>query len=143
MAFPVSQEILFAHRELLLDSDFVLYNQHEISEKDILAHCDPKRTPILVPLLKTTKPFPPKDVLMIAHEVESLAGLGRIPTSPDSSVQTCLTLSFVSPKEREAHVVNQINRAKADFSHIYPSRHPHGSRGCSHGSMTKCDPSYP
>ncbi len=118
MAFPVSQEILFAHRELLLDSDFVLYNQHEISEKEILAHCDPKRTPILVPLLKTTKPFPPKDVLMIAHEVESLAGLGRIPTSPDSSVQTCLTLSFVSPKEREAHVVNQINRAKADFSHI-------------------------
>ena len=77
LAFPVSKEILFAHRELMLDSDFVLYNQREISENEILSHCDPERTPILVPLLKTTKPFPPKDVLMIAHEVESLAEIGR------------------------------------------------------------------
>ena len=118
LAFPVSKEILFAHRELMLDSDFVLYNQREISENEILSHCDPERTPILVPLLKTTKPFPPKDVLMIAHEVESLAGLGRIPVSPDSSVQTCLTLSFITPKEREAHVLKQIERARSDFAHI-------------------------
>lgn len=118
MAFPVSKEILFAHQELLLDSDFVLYNQLEISEKEILQHCDPQRIPTLVPLLQTTKPFPPKDVLMIAHEVESLAGLGRIPTPPDSSLQTCLTLSFVSPKEREAHVLKQIERARHDFTHI-------------------------
>lgn len=117
-AFPVSKEILFAHQELLLDSDFVLYNQHEISEKEILQHCDPQHTPTLVPLLKTTKPFPPKDVLMIAHEVESLAGLGRIPKPSDSSVQTCLTLSFVPPKEREAHVLRQLERARHDFAHI-------------------------
>ena len=118
MAFPVSKEILFAHRELLLDSDFVLYNQLEISEKDVLQHCDPQHTPTLVPLLKTTKPFPPKDVLMIAHEVEALAGLGRIPKPVDSSVQTCLTLSFISPKEREAHVLRQIEHARHDFAHI-------------------------
>ena len=118
MAFPVSKEILFAHRELLLDSDFVLYNQHEISEKEILRHCVSEHKPVLVPLLQTTKPFPPKDVLMIAHEVESLAGLGRIPTPPDSSVQTCLTLSFVPPKEREAHVLKQLDLARSDFAHI-------------------------
>ena len=118
LAFPVSQEMLMAHRELLLDSDFVLYNQNEITEKEILSHCVSGRTPILVPLLQTTKPYPPKDVLMISHEVETLAGLGRIPASPDSSVQTCLVLSFVPPKEREAHVISQIERSGANFAHI-------------------------
>ena len=118
LAFPVSQEMLLAHRELLLDSDFVLYNQNEISEKEILAHCASGRTPILVPLLQTTKPYPPKDVLMISHEVETLAGLGRIPVSQDSSVQTCLVLSFVPPKEREAHVTSLLERSRSSFSHI-------------------------
>ncbi len=117
-AFPVSLEMLLAHRELLLESDFVLYNQNEISEKEILSHCVSGRTPILVPLLQTTKPYPPKDVLMISHEVETLAGLGRIPVSPDSSVQTCLVLSFVPPKEREAHVLPKLERSRSDFSRI-------------------------
>lgn len=118
LAFPVSQEMLTAHRELLLDSDFVLYNQNEITEEEILSHCASGRTPILVPLLQPTKPYPPKDVLMISHEVENLAGLGRIPASPDSSVQTCLVLSFVPPKEREAHVISQLERSRSNFSHI-------------------------
>ena len=118
VAFPVSKDILLLHGNLILDCHFVLYNQHEISEEELLKRCDASRLPVLIPLLSTKQPCPPKDVLMLVHEVESCAGLGRIPTPSDSPVQTCLTLSFVPPKEREKHVLRQIERARSDFEHI-------------------------
>ncbi len=118
MAFPVSAEVLRSHRTLILDNDFVLYNQHEISENEILRHCVKEHLPILIPLLSTKAPYPPKDVLMLLHEVESRAGLGRIPLPKGSSVQTCLALSFISPEEREAHVRNLLERSRSDFRHI-------------------------
>ncbi|MBR5938374.1 MAG: hypothetical protein IKZ90_08960 [Clostridiales bacterium] len=118
LAFPVSRDVILSHPSLLLDNDFVLYNQHEISQKEVLQHCAPECTPALIPLLSETKPNPPKDVLMLVHEVESRAVLGRIPLSRESSVQTCLTLSFVPQSEREAHVLRQIERARSDFAHI-------------------------
>ena len=118
LAFPVSREVLKNHRNFVLDNEFVLYNQHEITQDEILLHCinDPK--PTLIPLLSTRDPFPPKDVLMLVHEVESRAGLGRIPKPRDASVQTCLTLSFIPPEERERHVRQQISRAMIDFKHV-------------------------
>ena len=118
MAFPVSAKALRSHRTLILDNDFVLYNQHEISENEILRHCVKEHLPILIPLLSTKAPYPPKDVLMLIHEVESRAGLGRIPLPKGSTVQTCLALSFISPEEREAHVRKLMERSRNDFRHI-------------------------
>lgn len=118
LAFPVSGDVLKKHHNYILDNEFVLYNQHEISQEEVLLHCikDPK--PTLIPLLSTKEPYPPKDILMLVHEVESRAGLGRIPKPRDASLQTCLTLSFVPPEERERHVRQQVDRAMIDFRHI-------------------------
>ena len=118
LAFPVSSEVLMSVPDLLLDSRFILYNQYEISEQEVLSHCTNEEPPILVPLLSEQPPYPPKDVFMLVHEVESRAGLGRIPPSEHSSVQTCIALSFVSPKERESHVVRLIRSSRSTFNHI-------------------------
>ncbi len=118
LAFPVSGEVLKAHRNFVLDNEFVLYNQHEITKEEVLLHCINEPKPTLIPLLSTKSPYPPKDVLMLVHEVESRAGLGRIPMPRDASVQTCLTLSFIPPEERERHVRQQISRAMTDFKHV-------------------------
>ncbi|MBQ0012528.1 MAG: hypothetical protein KBT07_07450 [Clostridiales bacterium] len=118
LAFPVSGDVLKAHRNFVLDNEFVLYNQHEITKEEVLLHCINEPKPTLIPLLSTHPPYPPKDVLMLVHEVESRAGLGRIPKPRDASVQTCLTLSFIPPEERERHVRQQISRAMSDFKHV-------------------------
>ncbi|MBO4687851.1 MAG: hypothetical protein J5636_05005 [Clostridiales bacterium] len=118
LAYQISRDVLVSVPTLLLDCQFLLYNQFEIAEEEIMAHCSPDNIPVLIPLLSEVPPFPPKDIFMLVHEVESRAGLGKIPLPECSSVQTCLTLSFVPLKEREAHVVGQIRSALTQFDHI-------------------------
>lgn len=118
LSYPIRREVLVSVPTLLLDCQFLLYNQFEIAEEEIMTHCAPDRIPVLIPLLSEVPPFPPKDIFMIVHEVESRAGLGKIPLPDHSSVQTCLTLSFVPLKEREAHVLHQIRASSTRFDHI-------------------------
>jgi len=118
LAFRLNKDILLSRSELLLDNDYLLYNQHEISKEELLKHCHPSRTPTLIPLLSEEQPYPPKDVLMLVHEIESHLGLGTIPLPIESNIQTALVLSFVSPDERELHVQKQISRSLSDFSHV-------------------------
>ena len=118
VAFQISRHTLDRNRDLLLQNDFVLYNQNEISKEEVLRHCLVDRLPTLIPLLSEREPYPPKDVLMLVHEVETRAGIGRVPFPVESTGQTCLTLSFVPPKEREKHVTRLIENSRKDFSHI-------------------------
>ncbi len=118
LAFRLSKETLLNRSELLLDNDYLLFNQHEISEEELKKHCHPTKTPTMIPLLGTEKPYPPKDVLMLVHEIESHIGLGMIPLPIDTTVQTALILSFVSPEERELHVQKQITRSMSEFAHV-------------------------
>ena len=118
VAFQISRNIFEERPSLLLDNHFVLYNQNEISEEQLIKRCSPTRIPVLIPLLRSTPPHQPKDVLMLVHEVEAKCGLGRIPPSPNSSVQTCLVLSFVSKEEREKHVIRQIKQSRRHFKNI-------------------------
>ena len=118
LSFCIPKETLTRRADLFLDNHFVLYNQKEITEEELLRHCSRERMPVLIPLLFTTPPYQPKDVLMLVHEVEEACGIGRIPPSLTNSVQTCLILSFVSREEREKHVLRQIENARFDFRTI-------------------------
>ena len=118
ITYPISLDVFTSIPNLVLDCQFLLYNQLEITEEQIMSHCAPDRIPVLIPLLSEAEPFPPKDIFMLVHEVESRAGLGKIPLSEISCAQTCLTLSFVPPKEREAHVVRLIRASGYHFDHI-------------------------
>ena len=117
-AFRLSMDTLLSRSDLLLDNDYLLYNQHEISREELLKHCNPAKSPTLISLLAEEKPYPPKDVLMLVHEIESHLGLGMIPFPLDSNVQSALVLSFVSPEERELHVQKQISLSLTEFAHV-------------------------
>ncbi len=136
LAFRLNKEILLSRSDLLLDNDYILYNQHEISEKELLSHCNPAKSPHLIPLLAEEKPYPPKDVLMLVHEIESRLGLGMIPLPLESNIQTALVLSFVPPEEREIHVQKQISRSLSDFAHVV-------RLDIMPGIIMPCDPEYP
>ncbi len=118
LAFHLNMEMLLSRRDLILDNDYVLFNQHEIAKEELLRHCSKERMPRLIPLLSDEKPYPPKDVLMLVHEIEDCIGLGTIPLPAEGRIQTCLVLSFVSPEEREVHIRKLLTSARLDFTHI-------------------------
>jgi len=118
LAFHLNMETLLSRRDLLLDNNYVLYNQQEISKEELLRHCSKERMPRLITLLSEEKPYPPKDVLMLVHEIEDCIGLGTIPLPVQGKIQTCLVLSFVSPAEREVHIRKLLTSARLDFPHI-------------------------